>query len=94
MWIVFIAILLIFDAFLHILVVGIKLSDCMVGFILPVIVVNNSFQRLFLFFRLFTVVILLLWQVFLYLLNIFIPFGRRREYASDVKRFVILILLH
>ena len=93
MWIVFIAILLIFDAFLHILIVGIKLCNRMVGLILPVIVVNNRLQRLFLFFRLFTVIILLLRQIFLYLLNIFIPFGRRREYASDVKRFVIFILL-
>lgn len=41
--IIFVAIFLVLDALLHILVIGIKLFDDMVGAILSVIIVNDFF---------------------------------------------------
>src|SRR5699024_8969962 len=82
---VFVAVLLIFDATLHILIVQVKIVDVVIGIELRIVIRNNFHQCLFLLFRILLVVFLFLWQIFLNLLHIFIAFGRRRKHASDIQ---------
>ena len=83
--IVFVAVLLIFDAALHILIVQVKIIDIVIGVELGIVIRNDFLQGFFLLFRILLVVFLFLWQIFLNLLHVFIAFGRRRKHASDIQ---------
>src|SRR5690606_2872932 len=85
MRIVFVAVLLIFDATLHILIVQVKIIDIVIGVELGIVIRNDFLQGFFLLFRILLVVFLFLWQIFLNLLHVFIAFGRRRKHASDIQ---------
>src|SRR5690606_1363717 len=85
MRIVFVAVLLIFDATLHILIVQVKIIDIVIGAVLGIVVRNDFFQGGFFLFRILLVVFFFLWQIFLNLLHVFSAFGRRRKHASDIQ---------
>jgi len=69
--------LLVLDALLDVLIVEIEKADGVIGPEAVVIVRDDAFQRLLLFFRLVLVVGLLLRQVFLKLLNVLVALGGR-----------------
>jgi hypothetical protein len=62
--------LLVLDALLHVLVVEVELLDAVVGTEAGVVAIDDGLQRRLLDGRLFLVVFLLLWQVFLDLLHV------------------------
>ena len=83
--------LLVLDAFLHILVVQVKLAQAVVGAVARVVIGQNRLERGLLAFRVFLVVGLLLRQVFLDLLHIRVTLRRRRKHAGDVQRLELRI---
>ena len=92
--VIFVAILLVLDALLHILIVCIKLIHGMVGAELLVVIGNNSHQRGFLLVWFLLIVFLFLWQILLNLHDVAVAFGGRREHAGDVQRLVIAVQFH
>ena len=99
MGIVLIGVLLALDAFLHILIIGIKLSYRMVCAILLVIIINDSHECSLFQIRLFLIVYALLLQILLNLHDVPIPFSWRRKHTSNVQRleglvYYLLFSLH
>ena len=78
--------LLVFDAFLHILVVEVELANGVIGAVAGVVVGKDALEGFLLLFRLNGVVGLFLRQVFLNLLHVLVALGRRREHAGNVER--------
>ncbi len=67
---VLIGVLLIFDALLNVLIVEVEFVDAMVGAVAGVVVDNNGFEGHFFFVRVYLVVGLFLWQIFLELADV------------------------
>ena len=81
---VFVRILLVLDALLHIAVVFVEEIDCEVGAELGVIIVDDLTQLAFVAFRILIVVCFLLGQVFVGA----VP-HRRREHSRDIQGHII-----
>ena len=97
MCIVLIGVLLALDAFLHILIVSIKLSCRMVCTILFVIIINDGHECSLFLVWLFLIVYTLLLQILLNLHDVPVPFSRWREHTSNVQwleGFIFLLLLY
>ena len=62
--------------------------------VLFVIIGNNRLESRFFLVGLLLVIETLLGQIFLNLLHILVAFGRRREDASNIQRFVVGIFRH
>ena len=88
-----VGILLILDALLHILVVQVELADAMVGAKARVVIGHDARERRLLAFGVLLVIFFLLRQVFLNLLYVLISLGRWREYAGNVQRTELRVLL-
>ena len=81
-----VGVLLVLDAVLHVLVVGIELAELVVGAVAGVVVGDDGLQRGLFVCRVLLVVGLFLRQVFLQLLDVAVALGWRREDAGDVER--------
>ena len=85
MRVVLIRVLLVFNPFLYIFVIKIKLTDSMIAVVLLIIIGYNS-SKFFLFaIRVYLVIGILLWGIFFLLLFSRVGFSRRREYTSYIQ---------
>ena len=94
MCIILVAILLVFNALLHILIVRIKLIHTMICAKLFVIIVNYSGQCGLFQVGFLLVILLLLRQIFLNLLDVTIALSWWREYAGNIQRLILTIVGH
>jgi len=88
---VLVGILLILDAFLHILIVKIELAHAVIAAVSGVVVGDDGLEGRLLFIRRLFVIGFFLRQVFLNLLHILVAFGGRREHAGHVQRLEVRV---